>query len=31
LGLAKKSIVSLFSSFPKEENRDTIDFLATPI
>ena len=28
--MAKKSILSLFSSFGKEENRDTIDFLVSP-
>ena len=28
-GETKKSILSLFSSFPKEENRDTIDYHLT--
>ncbi|MFS3010153.1 hypothetical protein AAH021_23080 [Bacteroides thetaiotaomicron] len=30
LGLTKKSIVSPFSSFPKEENGDTTDFSVNP-
>jgi len=29
-GLTKKSIVSPFSSFPKEENGDTADFSVNP-
>ena len=31
LGMTQKSVVSPFSSFGKEENGDTIDFLVSPI
>ena len=31
MGLTQKSVVSPFSSFGKEENGDTIDFLVSPI
>ena len=29
-GVTKKSVLSQISSFPKEENVDTTDFLVTP-